>query len=117
MTEVQRKEFLDIMLAGYELQQAVKKAYADGEVNIMDVQYLPAVAGALYQSVKGFDQVVEGWKNLTEEDKEYFAEKMRELLDLPDDVLEQWIEDLFEWAVHTVLLVKRGIDIITPEEK
>ena len=109
MTEDQRKEIMDVVLFGYELQEVIRKAEADGVVNWKDAQYLPSVGPSLYAAVKGFDAIPEGFKNLTEEDRVWVVESVKEKFDINDDRLEERVEDLFDWALHTVLVVKRSI--------
>ena len=111
MTEQQRKEITDIMEVGYELEEAINKTLEDDKFNWAEIVNFYPVVREIPEAVKGFATIPDSFKDLTDEDRDYFVEHFVTNFDIPDDLVEEFVEMLFEWVLQTIVLVQKGTEV------
>jgi len=108
-TEEQRKEVKEALTFVASVGEGIFGAYADGDFTIGDYKhFIPAVKD-LFPAVGGIGVALDGIKNLTSEDMVVYCQHFKEEFDLPDDLLEKFVEScigLFERFAETVDIFK-----------
>lgn len=111
MTEAQRKEIVDVMQLGFDIQNFVELAKKDdGKVTPKDLlvnanKTLEILVKSLPEAIKGIDKIPASFSEFNKEDKEYFVNHFKSQFDIADDKLESRIERVFTWTVDTLLMV------------
>lgn len=111
MTPEQRKEVVEVMEVGFGIKKAYDETMEDGKITVGDALNLRYVVEKLPAAIKGCDTIPDSFQQADEEDKKYFATYFKDKYDIADDVLEVFVERLFNWVMETLLLVKMGVNL------
>ena len=98
------KEVIDLAIA---LGSGIAKSLEDDKITFEDLPNFWAVIFAVMPAFEGLDQVAIEFQLATEEETAELKAYIKEQLDLPDDKLEEFIEDAFAVVIDIWMLVKR----------
>ena len=115
MTELQRKEITEVIDAKLALLEGLKKTFEDKKFNIMEVVNFLPFAKAMPAAIKGIETIPDSFNSFSAEDRTYFSDYIEKKFDIEDDVKENAIELIVDWALYTVLVVKTVIGSFAPE--
>lgn len=112
------KNIKDLVVFAATLVMDVKEARDDdGKITLKDALKFKESGVALVAAVKDFDQITEEWDARTPEGTAEVVSAAAAILDLPNDVVEDWVEDVVQWAFTTGDLVDRGIDLFSAKDE
>ena len=103
MAQVGIQETKELLEFGFKLQQGIVNSLEDGKMTGMDLpSFFPAIMSST-KGIGGIQKVGAELMDLTEEEKQELLTFVREKFDLPDDQLEELIED----TLHELLDIYR----------
>lgn len=101
------RELKEVLDFGFSLQSAIADAKADGKVNWLDMPKAIPVIGKAAKAINGTVDAVKDYKNLLPAQQAELFAYVEERLDLPDDQLENLIEDTILEVQHIFDLSNR----------
>ena len=104
------KNIKELVVFAANLVNDTQEALADdGKITAKDALKYKESGVSLIAAVKDFGQVKKEWESRTDEAMADVVSAAAAIFDLPNDAVEDWVEDVVEWAFQTADLVDRGI--------
>ena len=104
------KETTELVMCGIGFMNAAGKAKADdGKYTVGDLTYFLVPMGQIPSALDGADKISDELKARTAEDTNALLTEAKQRFDLPDDEIEEFVEDAVAWALATARLGQRGV--------
>jgi len=105
--EVGIKETKDLITLGASFGEAIYEAGKDSEWTLGDYKHFLPVLGDVIPAISGIEQVPAELKDLTEAEKMELFDFFKQEFNIPDDLIEAFVENALDTARHVFI----GVDL------
>lgn len=95
----------EVAILGMALAEAGLKAYEDKELTLSDLQYAWEPLKKIAPAIQDIDQVIDEFKDLSENEHAQMFKELKEGFDLSDDQLEERIESYVDLGLKFAQII------------
>ena len=111
MNQENVKELQEILVFGFALQEAITKTLEDRRVTWLDVFKFSSVISTIKPAFENAGNPIERYKALTQQEKTNLLEELKMGFDIPNDEIEELVEQTLDVVVTNIALARRWASI------